>query len=217
MKNTRESLRHFPVKRLAPEIEKYHLNEDHTKDSQINVIWDQTTQLFKPPFLRKFSIAVYIQTSIFVSSGGLGLWLPELLNRFSNSKSTGTICEVITGSIITHDVNGTLIEAQECEDTVSSEAFINSIMVGVYYLLGYVLISMLMKPLGRRWILTFSLFGSAISGLVLQWITVPILEIIFFSAFLVLSGLMISVISGAAVMLFPVKIILFYSRKICKK
>lgn len=77
-------------------------------------------------------------------------------------------------------------------------------MVGVYYTLGYVLISMLMKPLGRGWILGFSLFGSAISGLALQWITVPILEIIFFSAFLVLSGLMISVISGTAVMLFPV-------------
>lgn len=77
-------------------------------------------------------------------------------------------------------------------------------MVGVYYTLGYVLISMLMKPLGRGWILGFSLFGSALSGFALQWITVSILEIIFFSAFLVLSGLMISVISSTAVMLFPV-------------
>uniref|UniRef100_A0A336LUM0 CSON005174 protein n=1 Tax=Culicoides sonorensis TaxID=179676 RepID=A0A336LUM0_CULSO len=202
--NTRQELKHFPVKRLAPEVD----NGPHLGDSsQLQVIWKQTKQLFQPPYIKNFLIAAYIQTSIFISSGALGLWFPELLNRFSNSDSTGTICEVITGALNTSiAINGNMTVTQDCDNSVSSEAFINSVMVGVYYTLGYVLISMLMKPLGRGWILGFSLFGSAISGFVLQWITIPILEIIFFSAFLVLSGLMISVISGTAVMLFPTHI-----------
>lgn len=95
-------MKHFPVKRLAPETDTNNNNLRLNKDaSQIEIIWEQTKQLFKPPLVKDFLIAVYIQTSIFVSSGGLGLWLPELLNRFSNSNATGTICEVIKGSIST--------------------------------------------------------------------------------------------------------------------
>lgn len=95
-------MKHFPVKRLAPETDTNNNNLRLNKDaSQIEIIWEQTKQLFKPPLVKDFLIAVYIQTSIFVSSGGLGLWLPELLNRFSNSNATGTICKVIKGSIST--------------------------------------------------------------------------------------------------------------------
>lgn len=100
VKNTGENVKHFPVKRLAPEIDinGSNLRLNHNA-SQINMIWEQTKQLFKPPLVKNFLIAIYIQTSIFVSSGGLGLWLPELLNRFSYSNATGTICDVIKGSI----------------------------------------------------------------------------------------------------------------------
>lgn len=114
VKNTGENLKHFPVKRLAPEIDVNNSNLRLDKNaSQIEIIWDQTKQLFKPPLVRNFLIAVYIQTSIFVSSGGLGLWLPELLNRFSNSNATGTICDVIKGSLSTaNSINETVIESE---------------------------------------------------------------------------------------------------------
>lgn len=112
VKNTGENVKHFPVKRLAPEIVINGSNLRLNKDaSQLDIILDQTKQLFQPPLVKSFLIAIYIQTSIFVSSGGLGLWLPELLNRLSHSTAKGTICEVIKGSISSAiKVNGSITE-----------------------------------------------------------------------------------------------------------
>ncbi|XP_063709756.1 synaptic vesicle glycoprotein 2A-like isoform X2 [Culicoides brevitarsis] len=195
--NTGDS-RNYPVKRLAREIDADRLNNDV---SEIQNILNQTKQLLKPPFVKHFLIAIYIQTSIFISSGGMGLWFPEILNQLYYSNTTGTICSIFKKNL--HQGSNTLISNKECNNILSSEAFVNSIIVGLYYTFGYIIISVLMKYCGRGLILELSLLGSSVSGFLLQWTTNLSLQIIYFSSFLVLSGLMISVISSAAVMLFP--------------
>lgn len=52
----------------------------------------------------------------------------------------------------------------------------------------------------------FCLFSAALAGLLLQWVTHPFLQVFLFSAFIVLSGVTVSVISATAVMLFPTQL-----------
>lgn len=55
-------------------------------------------------------------------------------------------------------------------------------------------------------ILAFCLFTSSLSGILLHFATHQLLQVFLFASYIVLSGLMVSVISGGAVMLFPTQL-----------
>lgn len=60
-----------------------------------------------------------------------------------------------------------------------------------------------MNFVGRKQILACSLLIASIAGILLHFVTHQLLQVIIFGTYLVLSGVMASVINGTAVMLIP--------------
>uniref|UniRef100_A0A336KA27 CSON005174 protein n=1 Tax=Culicoides sonorensis TaxID=179676 RepID=A0A336KA27_CULSO len=207
-KNTKMDVALFPVKALVSEMSnKINRKNEKDKDKKniILAIWSQTVPLFKKPHVKYFLIACYMQLSVFTSSGGMGLWFTELQNRVSSSDKVGeSICYILQSKVEnrTNDIGENLTK-DICDDTVTTKAFLDAIMLGAFYVLGFLGVSIFMKLIGRGWIMTFCLFASALSGIFLQWVTQPFLQVFLFSSFIVLSGITVSLISATAVMLFP--------------
>lgn len=102
------------MRKLAREIEAIPtISSTNQKECVLKSIWNQTIQLFKPPYLLPFLLATFMQISVFTSSGGLGLWLPELLNRFSGSTNGKTLCDVITSVSKNSFLNNTEFEVRK--------------------------------------------------------------------------------------------------------
>lgn len=74
------------------------------------------------------------------SSAGIGMWYAEIQNRLSSNNDTEslTLCGVLE-SIGANEVvlqwNQTLLET--CDDTINTQTFIDTTILGGYYVLGY--------------------------------------------------------------------------------
>lgn len=44
-------------------------------------VWDQTAPLFKPPYLGSTLLICFLQYLIYITSNGVYMWFPEILNR----------------------------------------------------------------------------------------------------------------------------------------
>jgi hypothetical protein len=61
---------------------------------------NQTFPLFKPPFLKKFFACCFLHFGTFTVSGGMAIFLPEILNRLSKAREGNAsldlrICDVL--------------------------------------------------------------------------------------------------------------------------
>jgi hypothetical protein len=83
----------------------------------------------------------------------MGLWFPEIIDRlaatFNEKDADETICVMLEGS--SRGSNSTSVE---CNDEVNTETFVATLMLGGLYTVAYVLLSLLMKPVGRGWMLS---------------------------------------------------------------
>jgi hypothetical protein len=121
-------------------------------------------------------------------SGGLGLWFPEIINRVSSTdlSNNNTICEMLDASIDDNIANVVWVWKcisfdskvdkffifQECNDEVDSKVFVNSLILGGLYTIAYVFISLLIKPVGRGWVLSKYIFiiSTTFSVLMMQFL-----------------------------------------------
>ena len=73
------------------------------KDDKLFILrsmWSQTAPLFKEPNLKRTFLACFLQFGIYVTSNGMYMWFPEILNRMAdyNEKNPDnylTLCEVL--------------------------------------------------------------------------------------------------------------------------
>lgn len=79
---------------------------EENKKSSFNVLksmWSQTAPLFMRPHARKTLIACAVQFGTFVTSSGMYMWFPDILNRLvdfmhTNPDKYATLCEILDRS-----------------------------------------------------------------------------------------------------------------------
>jgi hypothetical protein len=80
----------------------------------------------------------------------MGLWFPEIIDRLAatldDAEAHETICTMLEGS---NQGNAGNSSSVACNDEVNTETFVATLMLGGLYTVGYVLLSLLMKPVGR--------------------------------------------------------------------
>ncbi|XP_055905476.1 synaptic vesicle glycoprotein 2B isoform X2 [Eupeodes corollae] len=204
-RNTGKPSKDFEVKRLIPEADAAFIQTIQTKKTVWEIIssmWKQTVPLFKPPHALNYCVCCFVMFGLFFSSSGMGLWYPEIQNRlgFGTVNSQKTICGVINDK-----PNVTIDDTMEpvCNDEISTKTYIDSITLGGSYVVAYLLLGMIINPLGRKAVLAGALGISGACGLSLQWVDEPTAIVILFCGYLMLSGLCVSVLSGSVVDLIP--------------
>lgn len=204
--NNGRSDKEFSVQHLQPEFDKVHYERVHSTDGKFSLIvsfWKQTAPLLKKPLRFHFIICCFLMFGVFFVSAGMGLWFPHIQNQisFKNETVDQTVCEIMDDSFrfTKYDLAANI----GCDDTVNTKAFVDSITLGAFYVVGYVVYALFIKSLGRGVILVSGLLGSGIAGLALQWITQPLSIVIFFCTHIMLSGICVSVTNGAVVDLIP--------------
>lgn len=162
---------------------------------------EQTLPLLRPPHLLHFLTCSFLHFGTFAIGGGMALFLPDVLNKFAKSEidnRTVTICESMTNQ--THSMD---VSRSTCDDSIDTSVFINSSLIGVAYTLGFVMISLTMKPLGRRILFGLTLLASSLSGIFLPMTSSKYLILVLCCFFIVLAGINVSTINSAVCDLFP--------------
>ncbi|TMW47206.1 hypothetical protein DOY81_007712, partial [Sarcophaga bullata] len=136
------------------------------------------------------------------------MWFPDLVNRSiagSRTASNFTVCELINESYRRKPLNGTGAEeiSTICDDTISSKTYIDTIIMGVTFLLGYAIQGAVLKFLGRKTVLFACLTLAAICGILFNVVTSITGVLVLFFLFILLPGLIISILIGASVDLVP--------------
>lgn len=157
------------------------------------------------------------------------LWFPDIVNRISNAgnSSSSTVCDLLDNS---ESENYTEMETvvnylfvcllcnqntlcyiyvyvcilfQMCSDHISNKTYIDNLVVGVAFLIGFSIQGFLLNPIGRKNVLLAALILSTISGILLHLVSNSTVVLILFCLYILLPGLSISIMLGAIVDLMP--------------
>ncbi|XP_036325024.1 synaptic vesicle glycoprotein 2B-like [Rhagoletis pomonella] len=136
-------------------------------------------------------------------STGMSLWFSEIQNR-ANSNTNGshlTICELIDLSI--QDDEALANSTQTCSDHISNKTYIDSILLGLCFVVGYALLGPVINIFGRKATIIGSLLLSAIFGVLILVLVNPMAIVICFILFVTMPGICISLLGSGVVDLVP--------------
>lgn len=194
--NTGNEKEEFIVE-LVPETEA-------TESGIISLIWSQTAPLFKAPHLKTTIIACILQFWIFVTSEGIFLWFPDIVNRVSsyteeNPYERITICEIIESQKISN-----LNELMECNEVLDRSSYKITIFMQVLYCIGFLLICFIIH-LEKRRILFSNLFICGFFAIIIIFVKIPN-HSVYFLLLSILCGLAGPVVNSVTIDLYPTKL-----------
>jgi MFS transporter, VNT family, synaptic vesicle glycoprotein 2 len=204
--NMEKSEESFNVKTFKIE----HENEAQADRTSINLLefmWSQTAPLFKHPHLKNTLTACFIQFCIFNTSNGFWTFFPEITNRISLWKNdpshvSATVCQILDDTRINLHPNQTLTDSFSCVTKLELSTYANAIILISLYIVGYIVIAFIINKTGKLVIISFFLFGSAVSSIMLMVVDVPsTLTYIYISMLTV--GIAFNVVNASTVELYP--------------
>lgn len=151
------------------------------------------------------------QCGIFGSCHGLYMFFPEIVDKittYSNQFPTqrATICEVllIEDEIMVNQTLNSIDsrKVQACSEKFEISTFGHSIVMEVFYMIGFFVITLIINRVSKLSILATILFGCATFGFATEVVTLPIATIYIYVCFM-LTFLAVNVVSAAVVDLFP--------------
>lgn len=92
---------------------------------------------------------------------------------------------------------------QICDDTISTKTYVDNIVVGLAFLVGFAIQGAILNPLGRKNVLLAALAVGALCGLLLHVVTNTTGLLVLFCLYILLPGLSMSIMCGALVDLVP--------------
>ncbi|KAM7358989.1 uncharacterized protein ACRADG_003754 [Cochliomyia hominivorax] len=123
-------------------------------------------------------MAVVAFFGILFCSGGMQMWFPEIVNRLVAGSSQGgnssRLCEILHDSyqkVSLSAKNETSPITETCNDTISTETYINSIIMAVILLIGFIAQGSLLRVLERKIVLISCLFLGVLCSFLLIFIT----------------------------------------------
>lgn len=90
-----------------------------------------------------------------------------------------------------------------CSDHISNKTYIDNLVVGVAFLIGFSIQGFLLNPIGRKNVLLAAVILSTLSGVLLHFVSNSTVVLILFCLYILLPGLSISIMLGAIVDLMP--------------
>ncbi|KAH8293509.1 hypothetical protein KR054_001144 [Drosophila jambulina] len=179
--------------------------ENLLSDSQgcgiVSKIVRATIPLFHKPHGFNFILCNLALFGMFFSSNGMQLWFPEIVNRSSGAENnSSTVCEILSVPVETPQ---NVTETLDCTDPISSKTYIDNLIVGFAFLIGFSIQGTLLNPLGRKNVLLAALAVAALSGIFLHFMGNPTGVLVLFCLYILLPGLSISIMIGAIVDLVP--------------
>ncbi|XP_016923661.3 synaptic vesicle glycoprotein 2B [Drosophila suzukii] len=159
-----------------------------------------TVPLFHKPHGFNFILCNLALFGMFFSSNGMQLWFPEIVNRSSGAENnSSTVCEILSVPVESPNVTETL----DCTDPISSKTYIDNLIVGFAFLIGFSIQGVILNPLGRKNVLLAALAVAVLSGVLLHIMENPTGVLVLFCLYILLPGLSISIMIGAIVDLVP--------------
>ncbi|XP_037827198.1 synaptic vesicle glycoprotein 2C-like [Lucilia sericata] len=177
--------------------------------SVITKIWKATVPLFHKPHGTNVILAVIAFLGIMFCSSGMQVWFPEIVNRSVGGSVWGnstTLCEILDESYRRDRLNVTNEEGDislVCDDTISPKTYINNMIMGLAFLVGFSVQGMLLRPLGRKNVLIGGILIGALCGILFNIITNTTGILILLCLCILLPGLGVSVMCGIIVDLVP--------------
>ncbi|CAG2059191.1 unnamed protein product [Timema podura] len=158
--------------------------------------------LFLPP-------CIYLDILLwfsFVSGNGLILWMPDLFSQLYvdyalHPVDQRTICQVVEHGLIAS--NQTSDTGVNCTNTVDAGVYQNTLIIGGVGMMAYIINGYFIDTVGKRNILVINLVTSGTAGIGLYFARSAGQVLTLACVFLALSSTCISVVSTAAIELFP--------------
>ncbi|KAM7350063.1 synaptic vesicle glycoprotein 2A-like [Cochliomyia hominivorax] len=218
--NTKES---FPVSRVVEDLDvnmKPRVitnNENHNAATVLlRSMWSQTQPLFNREYIRNTAIICIIQFSIFVTSNGMYMWFPSILNSVAefmseNPENKIYICDVVYAkqkATLNLELAQNLTSVnvnEECNEKLEISTYKHSLVLEILYAVGFALIGAIINRIGKQIILFVCLAICGVCGVLTIYVDIPMLAIYLY-VILLLCGLAINVLSAATVDLYPTRL-----------
>ncbi|XP_053949915.1 synaptic vesicle glycoprotein 2B-like [Anastrepha ludens] len=183
-------------------------------------MWDQTQPLFNREYMRTTILICSIQFWIFVTSNGMYMWFPHILNSLAefmneNPGNRTYMCEVVYSkqkSIFNLESahgaaasDGISLAPEQCNEKLEISTYQHSLVLEVFYAVGFAFIGAVINKVGKSCILFVCLAGCGVCGIAATYVDVPMVAIYLY-VILLLSGLGINVLSAATVDLYPTRL-----------
>ncbi|XP_012270503.1 synaptic vesicle glycoprotein 2B isoform X2 [Orussus abietinus] len=160
-RNTGRNRHEYPVKVLLSDTyanpKKHGINDSESGviTELLKSIWHQIRSLASPPLACYALLCCTIYFANMFGYYGLGLWLPELFNRFevfykNHPNVSASVCEVMSDQ--DHDLSSTnsLSQQKVCTGNIDERVFLNSVTINAVCLLANVISGFLSNRVGRR-------------------------------------------------------------------
>lgn len=204
---TRDS---YPVKGILKDSEEINeiLDENHHQNFIVAILksmWRQTAPLFQKVHLKNTLNLCTIQFLIFITSNGLYMFFPEILNRTTefindNPSSSSTICHALDATRQNISTISTSNETTIVKLEFATYQY--TFILEIIYALGFAVIGVLVNRLGKLIIIEFILFGCGLCGIAIAFVSTISLSIYLY-VILLACGLAVSVITASTIELYP--------------
>ncbi|KAM7351295.1 synaptic vesicle glycoprotein 2A [Cochliomyia hominivorax] len=179
--------------------------------SLLTKIWKATLPLFQKAHGLNVTLAVVALFGMMFCSGGLQIWFSDIANRTAKGLQMGKIapvCGLLEETFKQDHLNVTLeednaAENKLCDDSIEIKTYIDSIIMGFAFLIGFSIQGALLNPLGRKNICLSALALGAFCSILLHVTTNTNGILILFCLCVLLPGLTVSIMCGAMVDLVP--------------
>ncbi|XP_070070716.1 synaptic vesicle glycoprotein 2B-like isoform X1 [Drosophila takahashii] len=167
-------------------------------------LWDESIRLFKRPYVGRFMLCLWLIFGIFFVAIGMGIWFPVIRNM--DNSGHHRFCYLIHHNPIInkHNIrtaNGTDTGVPHCHDVMSN--FIDPIYYALAYMSCFILSSLLLQCMARKFAIAVHIALACILGLCLNFLKQPTMVLIFFTLMMVLPGVLIPLATSALVDCLP--------------
>ncbi|XP_039970957.1 synaptic vesicle glycoprotein 2C [Bactrocera tryoni] len=171
-------------------------------------IWRATVPLFHKPHCVNFLLSIVSVFGMFLTSAGMQIWYPEIVNRSSgdNAGNSSLVCDILEASFEKQRLNVTTVDMEICDDSITAKTYIDNMIVGCAFLVGFAIQGALLNPLGRKNVLLAALAIGTLSGILLHFVTNAQVVLVLFCLYILMPGLSISIMCGAMVDLVPTQL-----------
>lgn len=174
-------------------------------------MWQQTAPLFMGSYLKRTTIVCVLQFGIYLTSNGMYMFFPDILNRIAELEDQGvtrmTVCRAVYDTRVDLDklqhldTNSSALP-EVCHQKLDISAYEHSFILETIYALGFAVIGLIINAVGKLPILVFIFGFCGICGILVVFIDLPLLAIWFY-VILLTCGFCISVVNACTVDLFP--------------
>ncbi|XP_049310054.1 synaptic vesicle glycoprotein 2B [Bactrocera dorsalis] len=203
---------------MSPKIERERIANPAV--ALLRSMWDQTQPLFNREYMRTTVLICSIQFWIFVTSNGMYMWFPHILNTVAeflndNPGNRTYMCQVVYSkqeSIFKSESahaaaisDGVTLTASQCNEKLEISTYQHSLVLEVLYAVGFALIGGIINKVGKCTILFVILGACGVCGIAAAYVDIPMVAVYLYVA-LLLCGLGINVLSAATVDLYPTRL-----------